>query len=74
MEICEVLLWRDRDEGKPLRLLRGILLLLLRKELASWLAEETLLIVVVFVGGSQVSLRPSSHGATFVVILIVKIV
>ena len=66
-----MLLGRDREEGSPLKLRRGIRLLLLRNELASWLAEEMLLVVVGFAGGSQASLaslRPCSHGATLVVI------
>ena len=65
-----MLLGRDREDGSPLKLRRGMRLLLLRNELASWLAEEMLLVVVGFAGGSQASLaslRPCSHGATLVV-------
>jgi hypothetical protein len=45
-------------------------LLLVRNELASWLADEIFVAVVCFGGGSHASLRPSSHGATLVVMLL----
>ena len=70
VDVWEALTGRDSEEGSPLRLLRGMRLLLLRNELASWLAEEMFIVVVCFGGGSQVSLRPSSHGATLVVMLL----
>ena len=61
----DVVFWLPNVEDMPLGLRFGILLLLLRRsELASWLADETLLEPTIPGAGSQVSLRPSSHGAT----------
>jgi hypothetical protein len=69
VDVCEALTGRDSEEGSPLKLLRGMRLLLFRNELASWLADEIFMAVVCIGGGSQASLRPSSHGATLVVMM-----
>jgi len=68
LDACEVLVWRESEDGRPLRLRRGILLWLFRSEPASWLADDMLLASTCCCGCSHPSsLRPCSHGATFVV-------
>lgn len=52
------------DEGNPLRLRLAVRGMLFRIEVASWLADETLLETWTPAGTSQASLRPSSHGWT----------
>ena len=41
MVASEAVFWLPMDDGRPLKLRRGTLLLLRRSEVASWLAEET---------------------------------
>ena len=61
----DVVFWLPIVEDMPLGLRFGSLLWPLRRsELASWLADETLLERAIPGAASQVSLRPSSHGAT----------